>query len=152
MTMISSCSQSNHRIRKKFQLLLAIVHPLCGSMHVVRPSVVLILVLPRRSSQSSDLARILTHPPFGISWSKNQFMQISACTSRSGRSRGSSTASGLEGASHCIRCFTRAGPFLLDAFPRWSGLVFNWLHCILVSSSLLHPKFSISSASSSFWS
>jgi len=53
-------------------------------------------------------------------------MQISACTSRSGRSRGSSTASGLEGASHCIRCFTRAGPFLLDAFPRWSGLVFTF--------------------------
>jgi len=26
------------------------------------------------------------------------------------------TASGLEGASHCIRRFTRAGPFLLDAF------------------------------------
>ena len=29
-------------------------------------------------------------------------MPISACTSRSGRSRGSSTASGLEGASHCL--------------------------------------------------
>ena len=38
-----------------------------GSMHVVRPSVVRILVLPRRSSQSSDSARILTYPPFGIS-------------------------------------------------------------------------------------
>jgi len=55
-------------------LLLAIVHPLCGSMHVVRPSVVLILVLPLRSSQSSDSARILTYPPFGISRSKNQFI------------------------------------------------------------------------------
>jgi len=50
MTVISSCSQSDHRFRKKFQLLVAIVHPLCGSMHVVRPSVVLILVLPRRYS------------------------------------------------------------------------------------------------------
>ena len=77
---------------------------------------------------------------------KNQFMPISACTSRSGRSRGSSTARGLEGASHCIRLFIRAGPFLLDAFPRWSGLVFNRLHCVLVSSSLLNSKFSISSA------
>ena len=57
-------------------------------------------------------------------------MPISACTSRSGRSRGTSTASGLEGASHCIRLFIRAGPFLLDAFPRWSGLVFNQLHCV----------------------
>ena len=28
------------------------------------------------------------------------------------------TVSGLEGASHCIRRFIRAGPFLLDAFPR----------------------------------
>jgi len=32
MTVISSCSRSNHCFRKKFQLLLAIVHPLCGSM------------------------------------------------------------------------------------------------------------------------
>jgi len=111
-----SCSRSNHRFRKKFQLLLAIVHPLCGSMHVVRPSVVLILVLPRHSYQSSDCARILTYPPFGISRSQNQVMPISASASRSGRSRGLSTASGLEGASHCIRRFTCAGPFLLDVF------------------------------------
>ena len=38
-------------------------------------------------------------------------MPISACTSCSGRIRGSSTASGLEGASHCIRRFISAGPF-----------------------------------------
>jgi len=71
MTMISSCSQSDHRFREKIQLLLAIVHPLCGPMHVVRPSVVHILVLPRCSSQSSNSARILLYPPFGISRSKN---------------------------------------------------------------------------------
>ena len=125
MTVISSCSRSNHRFRKKIQLLLAIVHPLCGSMHVVRPSVVRILVLPRRSSQSSDSARILTYPPFGISLSKTQFMPIYACTFRSGRSRGSSTTSGLEVASHCIRRFTRAGPFLLDASLHFLGEV-DW--------------------------
>jgi len=62
---ISSCSQSNHHFRKKISLLLAIVHPLCGSMHVVRNTVVLILVLPRRSYQSNDSARILTYPSFG---------------------------------------------------------------------------------------
>ena len=61
-------------------------------------------------------------------------MPISTRTSRSGRSRGSSTASGLEGASHCILWFTRAGPFVLNAFPRWSGQVFDWLHYVLVSS------------------
>jgi len=65
MTVISSCSRSNHRFRKKFQLLFAIGNPLCGSMHVVRPSVVLILVSPRRSSQSNDSSRILTYPLFG---------------------------------------------------------------------------------------
>jgi len=146
-------SRSNHSFRKKFQLLLAIVHPLCGSMHVVRPSIVLILVLPRRSSKSNDSARILTYPPFGydgMSWSRNQSLPIYAYTSRSGRRRDSSTANGLEGASHCIHRFTRAGPFLLKIFPRWSGLVFYRLHCILVSSPLLHSKSSISSASSSF--
>jgi len=30
MTVISSCSRSNHRFCKKIQLLLAIVHPLSG--------------------------------------------------------------------------------------------------------------------------
>ena len=62
MTVISCCSQSNHWFRKKIQLLLAIVHPLCDYMNVVRPSVVLIPVLPRSSSQSSDSPRILTSP------------------------------------------------------------------------------------------
>jgi len=33
MSEISSCSRSKHRFRKKFQLLLAIVHPLHGSMN-----------------------------------------------------------------------------------------------------------------------
>jgi len=87
---ISTCSRSNHRFCKKIQLLLVIVNPLCGSMHVVRPSVVLIPVLPRRSSQGSESARNLTYPLFGLSQYKNQFMPISAGTSRSGRSRGSS--------------------------------------------------------------
>ena len=159
MTVISSCSRSNHHFCKNsncccncppYVRLHACNEALCSfkkkgclleSKWMIKydllPSVVFILVLPRRSSQSSDSARILTYPPFGISWSKNQFMPISACTSRSGRSRGSSTASGLEGASHCICRFTRAGPFLLDAFLRWSGLVFNRLHCVLVWSSWL---------------
>ena len=46
ITVISSCSRSNHHFREKIKLLLMIVLPLCGSMHVVKPSVVLILVLP----------------------------------------------------------------------------------------------------------
>ena len=52
--------------------------------------------------------------------------------------------------SHCIHIFTLAGPFVLKAFPRWSGSVFKRLHCVLVSLSLPHSKSSISSASSSF--
>jgi len=45
-------------------------------------------------------------------------MLISACTSCSGRSRGSSTASGLECASHCIRRFTRAHEQQLEFFTK----------------------------------
>jgi len=149
MTVISSYSRSNHCFRKKVELLVAIVHPLCCSMHVVRPYVGRILVLPRHSSQSSDSAKILTHPPFGISRSKNQFY-ADFYVHFLFRSRGSKTAISLVGASHCICRFTRPGPFLLNAFPRWSGLAFNRLHCVLVSSSLLNSKNSISSASSSF--
>jgi len=82
-------------------------------------------------------------------------MQISARTSRSGRSRGSSTANGLEGASHCFRRFTRAGPFLLDAFPesvKWTGVQPVALRLGVIV--FVHSKSSISSASSSFssWS
>jgi len=65
MIVISTCSRSNHRFRKKIQLLFAIVYPLCGSMHVLRPSVVLILDLSRHSSQANDSSRILTYPLFG---------------------------------------------------------------------------------------
>jgi len=137
---VISCFWSNHCFRNKFQLVLGIVHPLCASIRGLRPTVVLILILPRRSSKSNDSARILTYPPFGCdrkSWSKNQFMLISACTSQSSRNRGSSTSSGLGASFHCICCFTRAGPFLLGTFPRWSGLVFNQSHCVLVPSLYL---------------
>jgi len=56
-----SRSQSNHRFRKQIQVLLVIIHPLCGCMHVVSPPVILILFLPRRSYQSNDLPPQL-HP------------------------------------------------------------------------------------------
>jgi len=39
--------------------------------------------------------------------------------SRSGRSRESSTDSGLEGTSHCVYRFTCAGPFVVNVFPRF---------------------------------
>jgi len=42
----------------------------------------------------------------------------------------SSTASGLEGACHCIHSFTRAGPFVLKAVSFCSGPVFNRLCCV----------------------
>jgi len=121
ISVIRSCSRSKHRFRRKIQLelLLAIVHPVRSSMHLVRLSVVLVLVLPKRSSQSNDSSRILTNPPFGcdsMSGSKNHVMPISTRTFRSSRSRGSSVDSNLVSAFRCIRCITCAGPFVLNAF------------------------------------
>jgi len=145
MTVISSCSRSNYRFRKRFQLLLAIVHPLCGSMHVVRPSSTLILVLSRRSSKSNDSARILTYPPSGcdgVPCSKNQSMPISPCTSCSSRSRGSSTASSLEGASHCasavspvLDCFCWTH-FIGDVDWCSTGCIASWCHHLCFSPNV----------------
>jgi len=80
-----------------------------------------------------------------------EFMPISACTSRFGRSRGSSRASDLEGASLCIRRLNRAGAFLVERISsvKWTGVQPVALR-LLVSSSLLHSKSSISSATLSF--
>jgi len=68
MTVISSCSRSNHRFREK-NVSAARDCPPSVRLHAcsVSPSVVLILVLPRSSSQSNagDSAGILTYPPFG---------------------------------------------------------------------------------------
>jgi len=116
-------------------------------MYVVRPSVVRILVLPRRSPRVATLLRFW-HTLLSVSLD----LKINLCRVLHvllvPAEAETSMASGLEGASHCIRCFIRAGPFVLDAFPRWSGLVFHRLHCVLASSSLLHSKSSISSTSS----
>ena len=62
---VISCFWSNHCFRNKFQLVLGIVHPLCTSIHGVRSTVVLILILPRRCFKSTDPDRILAYPPFG---------------------------------------------------------------------------------------
>jgi len=100
-------------------------------------------VLPRRSFQSNDSSRILIYPLFGcdgMSWSKNHVMPISTESSCSGRSRGSPAASDLEGASHCIRRFTCARPLVLIAFSRWSGPVFNRLHCVLLRVRIFDPE------------
>jgi len=74
-------------------------------------------------------------------------MPISACTSRSGRSRGSSTASGLEGACHCIRRFTRAGPFwphfLGEADWRSTGCTASWCHRLCSISNLKEIPFCV---------
>ena len=65
MRLVSSCMtviRSNHCFPKKIQVLLAIIHSVCGSMHVVRPSVVVILVLLMCSSHSNDSWRIQIYP------------------------------------------------------------------------------------------
>ena len=64
-------------------------------------------------------------------------MPISACTSRSSRSRGSSTASSLEGASHCIHTCTSLDHFCFTHFlgeVDWcsTGCTASWCVCCFV--------------------
>jgi len=105
MIVISACSwPSQHScFFKKFHPPLVIFHPRPGSRHVVRPSVVMILVSSTRSSHTCDESWILTKPPAGISWSRNQFFPITNGVSCSRSSPGSCADVGIEGASHA--CF-----------------------------------------------
>ena len=102
IVVISSCSQpfDPSFFFKKFQAQPGIVHLRLGSMHVVRPSVVMILVLSTHSSHSKDDSWILMNLPFGISWSRNHVLLISRLNSCSGRSLGSLAAVDIDGASH----------------------------------------------------
>ena len=77
---ISACSWPSQYscFFRKFHPPLVIVHPRPGSMHVVRPSVVMILVSSTSSSHTCDESKILTKPPAGISWSRNRFFPITS--------------------------------------------------------------------------
>jgi len=87
---ISACSwPSQHScVFRKFHPPLVIVHFRPGSRHVVRSSVVMILVSTTRSSHTCDESWILTKPPAEISWSRNQFFPITSKVSCSRRRPG----------------------------------------------------------------
>jgi len=79
IVVISACSwPSQHScFFRKFHLLLVIVYPCPRSRHVVRPSVMIILLSSTRSSHVSDESWILTKPPAGISWFQKQSLSNS---------------------------------------------------------------------------
>jgi len=77
---ISTCSWPSQHFCffRELHPLLVIVHPRPGSRHVVRPSVVMILLSAtchKSSSHTCDESRILTKPPAGISWSILSYLQ-----------------------------------------------------------------------------
>jgi len=111
---ISACSwPSQHSyFFRKFHPPLVIVHPRPGTRHVVRPSVVMILVSSTRSSHTCDESKILTKPPAGILWSRNQSFPISSGVSCSRRRPGSYAAVGIDGALHCMLLRMNSEPFL----------------------------------------
>ena len=74
MVVISACSWSSHRsfLFNNYYPLIVIILTRPRFRHVVRPSVMMILVSSTRSSHTSDESWILTKPPAGITWSRNQ--------------------------------------------------------------------------------
>ena len=110
IVVISACSwPSQHScFFRKFHPLLVIAHPRPGSRHVVRPSVVMILVSSTRSSHTCDESKILTKSP----WSRNQFFLITSGVSCSRRRPESYAAVGIEGASHRMFLCMNSEPFL----------------------------------------
>ena len=102
MVVISACSCSC--FFRKFHPLQMIVHPRPESRHLItdsiRLSVMMILNSSTCSSHTCDESWILTKPPTGICWSRNQVFPITSGVSCSGRSRGSSHVS-----THELRTF-----------------------------------------------
>ena len=113
IVVISACSwPSQHScFFRKFNPPLVIIHPRPGFRHVVRPSVVIILVSSTRSFHTCDESWILTKPPAGICWSRNQFFPITSGVSCSRRRPGSYSAVGIEGASHRMLLRMNSEPF-----------------------------------------
>ena len=114
IVVLSACSWPSHHswFFRKFHPPLVIVHPRPGSRHSVRPSVVMILVSSTRSSHTCDESWILTKPPAGISWSRNQFFPITSGISCSRRRPGSYADVGIEGAFHHMLLRMNYEPFL----------------------------------------
>ena len=123
IVVISACSwPSQHSyFFRKFHPPLVIVHPRPGSRHVVRPSVVMILVSSTRSSRTCDESWILTKPPAGISWSRNQFSPKPSGVSCSRRSLGSYADDGIGGASHRMLLRINSEHFSSIGLLRTSG-------------------------------
>ena len=138
IVVISACSwPSQHSCCfRKFHPPIVTVHPRPGSRHVVRPSVVMILVSSTRSFHTCDKSKILTKPPAGIFWSRNQSFPISRSISCSRRRRGSYAAVGIEGASHCMLLRMNSGPFSSLGLLTMNGLCVEL--CLKGSISLLH--------------
>ena len=89
--------------------------------HVVRPSVVMILVSSTRSSHACDESWIPTKSPAGISWSRNQFFSIASGVSCSRRRPGLYADVGIEGASHRMLLRMNSAPFLSIGLLTMSG-------------------------------
>jgi len=106
---------------RKFFTSPVIVHPRPGSCHAVRPCVVMILVSSTRSSHTCDESWILTKPPAGISWSRNQVFPIASGVSCTRRRRGSYAAVGIEGASHRMLLCMNSEPFMSVGLLTMSG-------------------------------
>jgi len=132
---------------RKFHPLLVIVHPRSGSRHVVRPSVVTNLVLSTRSSYISNESWILTKPPAGISWHRDQVLPITGGISCSRRRQGSYTAVGIEGASRHVFLRMNSDPCLSIGFLTICGWCVEF--CLEGSISLLHSLCSSISVCSS---
>jgi len=120
---ISACSwPSQHScFFRQFYPPLVIVNPRPGSRHVIRQSVVMILVSSTRSSHTCDESKTLTKLPAGISWSRNQFFPISSGVSCSQRRPGSYAAVGIEGTSHRMLLRMNSEPFLSIMLRTMSG-------------------------------
>jgi len=123
IVVISACSWTSQHscFFRKFHPPLVIVHPYPGSGHVVRPSVVMILVSSTRSSHTCDGSWILTKRPAGISWSRNQFFPITSGVSCSRRRPGSYAVVGIEGNSHRMLLRMNSETFLSIGLLTISG-------------------------------
>jgi len=106
---------------RKFYPPLVIVHPRLVFRHVVRPSIVMIFVSSTCSSHTCNESWILTKPPAGISWSRNQFFPYTSSVFCSRRRPGSYADVGIEGTSHHMLLRMNSEPLLSIGLLTMSG-------------------------------
>ena len=120
-----------------------IVHPRPGSRHVVGPSVVIILVSSTHSSHTCEESWILTKPPAGMFWCRNQFFSTTSGASCSRRRPGFDWCCFYYFVRNSLVTFLEAPCAQIFSLDSWISVLFWHFFCVCkVSNKAFLPPLS----------